>query len=621
VTNSLKNQLGTLETEHIKSNIERIISSYRHVWDIYTELLQNAADAIYDKFGDENSDKGSITLKLLPKSRTIIVEDNGVGISEDNLSKILVNGKSIKRELNSGKYGFMGFGFTYIAFQSEMLIIESVKDGIKASRTYVDLYKFIYEEGPIPNSFEEENNFKSEAVTSDSGTKIIIKFPLKFTDDTIEQNLQAAFRIANHTDILPAVLRTKTVIGLLDPIFDNKPTFGFNLFLDGAPVSIKTGYLTTREIVKSVVHSESQFYEMSVYEQLIKITEIITVVTSQDQARKAILVDIKMDDVQIGDRNPLLARFHLTSTSKSLINSYNEKFTYGEEKSDFKIEHGVWLSIAGMPIGVCLDAFDHSNYLPFTVLVDIKDTSIRKELDAGRKGISSYRMYQIAEKARELLVNLNFIKYRRYVVGGSDTRISDPLYDPKKDLADRLVSKTRTTSDLVQKFLPPYDEQEVISLFTELVCKGILKGYLLKILSGYAVYDGLLEYNINSATDTTFSETNKLGISKFRFDNYSGNIKQDNLFVEFKTKFRSIYRDIETNKKDLSHIDILICWDTEFECKDTILQEKGDLLVERDHTQNIYYGATHQLIGSNRKQPLTIIELKSVLKHMGVDVA
>lgn len=49
--NLLKEELSKQQTSQIRSNIERIISSYRHVWDIYTELLQNSADAIIEKFG------------------------------------------------------------------------------------------------------------------------------------------------------------------------------------------------------------------------------------------------------------------------------------------------------------------------------------------------------------------------------------------------------------------------------------------------------------------------------------------------------------------------------------------------------------------------------------------
>jgi hypothetical protein len=370
-------------------------------------------------------------------------------------------------------------------------------------------------------------------------------------------------------------------------------------------------------LVGKVLHSDDLFYDMpSGYEPIINITEKMPVV-AQDQARKAILIDCKLCNVKIGDRNQLDARFYITSTSKSHINSFNENFLYDKEEYDYQVEHGVWLAICGMPIGVCLDTFDHSNYLPFTILVDVLDSSIRKELDAGRKGISPYRMKQIADKAKELLVIHNFIKYRRYVVGGADNRIADPLYDPKKDLTDRMANKKFIGGDHIQKYLPPYEEQEVISLFIELMCKNVIIGYSLKILSGYAVYDGLFEYCLSNTPESLFTKENPRGIAKQVFDQ-RGILKKDDVFIEFKTKLKSIYKDLETNKKDLSQIDVLVCWDVEFESKDALLKEKGDVLKERNLTDNVYFGVTHQLIGSNRQQPLQIIELKTIYTQLGL---
>jgi hypothetical protein len=62
MTNVLKEELSKQEVGQIRSNIERIISSYRHVWDIYTELLQNSADAIIEYFGEDDISQGKIQL-------------------------------------------------------------------------------------------------------------------------------------------------------------------------------------------------------------------------------------------------------------------------------------------------------------------------------------------------------------------------------------------------------------------------------------------------------------------------------------------------------------------------------------------------------------------------------
>ncbi|HEY9802228.1 MAG TPA: ATP-binding protein [Leptolyngbyaceae cyanobacterium] len=613
MSNLLRDELSRQELSGVRSNIERIISSYRHIWDIYTELLQNSADAIIEQFGEANISQGKIKLEIKPDERIITIIDNGIGIEESTISKILVTGKSLKRELNVGKFGFMGYGLTFVAFQSEYLQIESVKNGKKASRTYIDLYKFVYSKSDIPNSKEEESGEQPQDVQEENGTKITIKFPLKFPEEVIEESLAATFRIAKSDETIKAVLRTQSIVGTLDTVFNNSNYFEFSLIINEKKVPIATGYLTTREVVNSVLSSDSQFYKRHEYEMaIINNTEKLPT-NVRELARKAIVLDETIDNVEIGSRNPLHARIFISATSKTHINKYNEKFKNEDGiSSDFVLEHGLWLAICGMPIGVCLDPFEHSNYLPYTVIVDIRDMSIRTELDAGRKGISAYRMKQIADRILEILTERNFIKYRRYIVGGGDSRLNNPLYDPKKELADIFQDKKWFDSDLTQKYFPPVEEQEVISLFVELVSQKVLKGYYLKVLSGYQVYDGLYEYRLEQSNEVEYSESNKLGIYKSIFSANGGSLKKE-ILIEFKKELVGIYKDIDSNKKDISHVDILVVWDVGFQNKDKLLKAKGDVLTEKDTTTNVFYGVTHQLLGS-RQQALPIIELKKILQ-------
>ena len=614
MTNVLKEELSKQESSQIRSNIERIISSYRHIWDIYTELLQNSADAIIEQFGEENISQGKIELEINPDERRIKIIDNGVGIEESAISKILVTGKSLKRERNVGKFGFMGYGFTFVAFQSEYLQIESIKNGKKASRTYRDLYKFVCFDSDIPNSEEEESGCQAQDVDEKNRTKITIQFPSKFPEEVVEESLAATFRIAKSDETIVAVLRTRSIVGILDTVFNTGSCFEFTLTISGRTVPIKTGYLTIREVVKSVLNSEVQFYDRPTqYEKFVEATENLPTNT-KEQVRKAIVLDETIDHVEIGTRNPIQARIFISATSKSHINQYNEQFRNEDGVSyDFELEHGLWLAICGMPIGVCLDPFEHSNYLPYTVIVDIKDMSIRRELDAGRKGISAYRMKQIADAVLEILKERNFIKYRRYIVGGGDSRINNPLYDPKKELAQIFRDKKWFDSVLTQKWFPPLEEQEVISLFVELVVQKFLRGYELKILSGYQVYDGLYEYQLDQNEEVEYSEKNRLGIYKNVFNANGGSLKKE-ILVEFKKELNSIYKDINSNKKDINHIDILVVWDVKFEEKENMQKEKGDILTEKDITTNVFYGVTHQLFGGSRQQLLPIIELKKILE-------
>ncbi|MCG9600842.1 ATP-binding protein, partial [Vibrio sp. Isolate31] len=423
----LAKELLTQELSSVKSNIERIISSYRHIWDVYTELLQNSGDAILEKHS--SLDKGKIELSINTEDREIIIKDNGIGISHNDMHKILVTGKSLKRDSGSGKFGFMGFGFTFVAFQSCYLNIESVHSGIKATRTYENLYKFVFDDFELPLSNEEVEGEHTSECVEDSYTKITIRFPKSFPIEEVEESLKSAFEIPLCSKSLEVMLRTKTIVGSLDVLFDRSKLFNFNLMVNGSSVPVVTGYLSGREIAKRALKDEIQFYDMGTYENFIDATDQLPD-SSKDIARRANMIDVKVEDIEIGSRNKLKADFYISATSKTNLTN----FMSDQNSKYIDAEHGLWLSICGMPIGICLDSYEHASMLPYTVVVDIKNDSLRKDLDAGRKGLSSYRQKQIVQVASELLLKYNFRKYKKYIAGGFDSRVKDPTYDPVEEL-------------------------------------------------------------------------------------------------------------------------------------------------------------------------------------------
>ncbi len=618
MANTLREELGKQEDEQIRSNIKRIISSYRHVWDIYTELLQNSADALISQFAGDAPQQGKIKLTIDTAAREIKINDNGIGIPEEAISKILVTGKSLKREAGNGRHGFMGFGFTYVAFQSCYLKISSVNNKQRASRTYENLYRYVFDCEPIPNSREETEGIDGFSSEEENQTEIVVRFPSETGDEAVDVAISAAFEIAKNPDRFAAMLRTKTIVGSLDPLFGAPSPFAFELVIDGTPVNVPVGHLSIREVVKDALGTEGQFYDMSIFKGMEDTLANANLPQQQrDLALKAILIQEKQDSVQIGVRNPIAARVLLTATSKTHLNAYNERLNRDGPADAFAVEHGLWLSINGMPTGICLDAFDeHSNMLPYTVLVDISSGEIKQELDAGRKGISQYRAGQIRNFAKDLLRDLRFFSSRRYVVGAADTRLLNPLYDPKAELKALLSDKQKFNIPLSQRYLPPREEQEVISLFIELCTRDHLRGYSQKVLSGFQVYDGLYQYSLTKLAGLFHADSNKLGILQTVFDANSDPLEKE-IFLEFKLDIYGLYKDLGRNRKSLADIDVLVCWDIEFvTASKRILQEHGDVLGVIDRARNVFHGATHQLAVAGRPNVLPIIEIKTVLSEL-----
>ncbi|MCU4923929.1 ATP-binding protein [Bacillus cereus] len=609
----LRSKFSTLALEQIRENVRRTIMSYRSSWDLYTELIQNAVDAIIDKFGYENISNGKIKLSFHTKEREIYIEDNGIGIKPTDISSILVMGESLKRKEGRGKYGFMGYGFTFVSFQTEFLRIESVFNGKKASRTYMDLYKFVFEGDELPLSEEEKNGQQEEDTQEESGTKITLRFPSEFPNETLEKNIDSAFYHMTSNEMLEYILRTKSAVGIVDSVFnEDMNLFSIDVEVNDRVVPIKPGHLTTREMVKKM-YPAGNFYDINGYDSFIEMTEHLDK-SAKRVARKAMLIDGKYTNVSVGIINPLSVNIYIAETSKVHLGTYNDKLPNNDQYEKLLVKNGIWLSIDGLPTGICLDPLSHGSYLPFTVIVDVIDENkeVKNELDSGRKGITEYRASQIVTVVKKLLKEKNFIDYREYVLG-VDTRVNTDGYDAKRELRNKLANKQHFDIDLVHQYFPVENEQEVITLFTELISRGLLPGYYPKVISGFDVYDGLYDYKTDFPSEILLPK-DPLGISE-SVKNRQASLDRE-IVIEYKKNLSGIFRDLKEVKKRLQDIDILVCWSVEYEKVNEFVESDGIVLKEVDQSENFYYGVTHEVAGLGRNTNfLPVIELKTVLNR------
>ena len=76
--------------ERVKREVENIYDSYSHPWDVLAELAQNSVDAIrqWDSQFEQSKDH-RITLRIERESRSISIEDTGVGIAPSRLPGLL----------------------------------------------------------------------------------------------------------------------------------------------------------------------------------------------------------------------------------------------------------------------------------------------------------------------------------------------------------------------------------------------------------------------------------------------------------------------------------------------------------------------------------------------------
>jgi len=615
--NSLRESFGSAGIEQLSSNIERIIASYRHPYDFFVEMIQNCCDAIIDKFGFESLDKGKVTVEVNTTEYEIKITDNGCGISSDDIYRVLVTGASLKREKGRGKYGFMGFGLTFVAFQTEYLEIASVHDEVESRISYKDLWKVAFLGEDIPDSEQEKSNTSHHShKATESGTTITLRFPKELPQDNAHENLRLCFSYASNHKLMTAILRTRSCIGSLNPFFNKDfKNFNFEFIVDGEKIAIDTKYLTNEDIVLMRDPFDEKTISKAEFDKMLTLGDSIPQKVRKETFARSEIHDF-VTSLEVGERKKIEFRVYISAMSKTEFNDYTSEVNEGVKEEDkFIISNGLWLAFNGMPTGIKLDDFDHSRMLPYTVIVDVLSVETRKEMDAGRKGITEYTANLLRNKVGSILRDRGFIKYREYVVG-AEIPDPDPLGDPVNDLLTLMERKQKKHITLVNSMSPVINENEVISLFSELCSKDVLKGYEIKLISSNKVYDGVIDYDLVHTDETVWSSTNSLGIAQEIFDRAADRIQKQNVVIEFKRDLPALYKDYLRWRKKLSDIKILIVWDVVDEKIEQYKLNYQHGIRKAQKSSKIFHGVTHELIHSDGVLP--IISLKAVLEAEGM---
>ncbi|TET41401.1 MAG: ATP-binding protein [Dehalococcoidia bacterium] len=162
--------------------LKQTIQAYSPAQIVVGEALQNAVDAIVQTGGG----KHRINLKIDFDSRTVCVEDDGVGFPDD--TSLLFLGGSRKRDGGKKLFGLVGVGIKVVLFRSEYFMIRShTPEGayrleVKDAYRFSDSSEFKLE---VPSSFPPDNSPLDSV-----GTQVVYRFPQGTLDDPIAMFIQ-----------------------------------------------------------------------------------------------------------------------------------------------------------------------------------------------------------------------------------------------------------------------------------------------------------------------------------------------------------------------------------------------------------------------------------------------
>lgn len=562
------------EEESYRDEARNILDSYAHPWDILAELAQNAVDAIDVKRQGDKSHNGKIFITVNQINRSIEIRDNGVGISEEDLKRVLKPHFSRKRNSRALR-GEKGVGLTYIALTGNSFQLVTRINSQTRKLTVCGSQDWMQGRGTHPQlriePIQDESKDQSYTIVTVSG----IPQPSADSDDLDIFTL--------NFDQLQYLLRTRTAIGWTGKLFGLAPTVSMKVTLSLQSVS---GEAVTKAIEYSYATPQEDLPAKNVLE-LATVKEYLSELKENKVFGKAIyLTQTKVTT----NKKPV--RLYCLLMSRNSYAQQNEAIGVPEELA---IQGGLYVATKGMPTGITLSApkTGGAGYWPNIYMVVEYDEI---NLDLGRKSITAPRVVaMLRNKAADLFNEVaKYIKYTiREEEGALDALVSqnelqDELADVKKE--GEVTYETNLEARPLPQRYPliraPKQEQDVVVLFAMCLARNLFPYEILRVSSTYR-YDCFLRYIHDR--------------------------KPLYVVAEFKLVGESILDDFKDAKARYGQLHLLVCWSLD-EAK---LRNKGFILEAIAGGKNEFPGATHKMSfpssANIKDQPISVICLS---KHL-----
>jgi hypothetical protein len=568
------------DEESYRDEARNYLDSYAHPWDILAEMAQNAVDAIEDASKvSPCGNKGQLVVEMDRSQRSILFRDNGIGITAEDLKKVLAPHFSGKR--GKGKRGEKGVGLTYIALVGNEFEIITKRNN-QVWRAHVKgAQDWLRKSGSLPMISIEE--LKTDPFpTLGSYTQVIVR---DIPEPPVAEDELDLFGL-NHAQ-MSYLLRTRTAIGFTGVLFGNPPAVETDVTL-----TLKQDDGTQES--KSVLFSFESPANRLPTKALISLEDVKTALMNAE-SRKVMGKSIYFSKI-FQTKGGKEVRSYCFLASRHVYNQQNTELKLPE---DLRIEGGIYITTKGMPTGILLPTpkTGRAGYWPNFFLVLEYDNIT---LDLGRKSITAPRIIELLSKQAAQVFN-EVDRYIRYIIredeGTLDALLSqdelqDELSDVRKE-ATRQYRDNRQGNKLPELYpftREPKQEQDVIAIFSMSLARGLLPYELMRLSTSYR-YDSFLRITLEK--------------------------KQLTIVAEFKLNGESILKDLEDAKVRYGQLHLMICWKMD-EAK---LKEKGFIIdpVESGAANRELPGATHKLsfptsVGI-KDQPIAVICLSELFLY------
>lgn len=566
----------------VKKQVENIYQSYSHPWDVLAELTQNSVDAIKDweeEFPDENREH-KIQIKINRESRTVEVEDTGIGIKPDKLPDLLAPNATDKAG-DSFTVGEKGVGLTFCIFCSNNFSISTTSpDGkysadLTGARTWRQKEKVT----DIPNT-QNESETDEAFSAGETGTAIQLDDVQLATDEE-----ESIFELS--PERLKYLLRTKTAVGNTKVGHSTGlPDVDIQLEILDGPDSLFS------DNVEFMYYYPDEFWDSEDIVDIEQFENRDDIGRMSDKQKREHLDGKVWKASGETTRNGREIRYHAvflpSSKGWERVSRQNDLI---DDNEDIDVNSGIYISTRGMPTGIEINAPDTGSrgyWNNMYILLGYDGF----QFDLGRKSIPGRTQGMLKEIATDKF-NL-FTNWRNAIRSTSKNPSTKPTQVVRTQRQDRFDQLDRITdlnySGINFGKLPDSQEAGVVAIFHELIGSGELDNYVC-YRSGYSQdYDfwGRYEAAIDELGDNIQSE----------FPNQDM-IKQ-NVVLEAKYEAADVIRDIEEGRKYLADIDLIVCWKVDEEK----FNESSVTIEPLNDEDRFFVGSTHNVFPADSNSPV-----------------
>jgi Histidine kinase-, DNA gyrase B-, and HSP90-like ATPase len=595
--------------------ILNILKSYTGYFDIFSELLQNALDALQTRQRHkEPGFKPRIWITIDVSSGLVRVVDNGIGMNDDEFRYCLRPNVSFKRQADLR--GHKGVGATFLAYGFSFIKLQSKKNSIGIGAILRQGRQWAEDtSNTVPRPRFQAIDFTVPELTSEvSGTGVEIK--VGASQGERPRNL--GWIGAQTADQWLNLLRIKSPLG---GVYLTTPPFQTTVSLtvksaEGSVTEIETSraeYYYPHEIpnlkgqsltdIRNALASvpgdaATQFMKIgSEFKRLDCLYEIWT--------KDELLREDSYFATAIDEEQRLLIERHNVTVYAAFLRSAK---LWGEfNDSILKLRRGQRIMHGGVQIASDFMVQGDLGIIPLTSTIGYQANShvivhfTDGNPDMGRKTFQP-ELKELADILAVRCVNTmkRFLQHMKPDTGAQTLMPDRELHDWKRtqeQYRDTNALAFSVNSNRVALISVPQQKQDVIALFHELVGMQVLKGFNFYATSQSDRYDSLFFMDYVADDSILFDgELNRLGINRLHALPYTTEPK----VLEYKYDFDSLVRDFDKEEKFAKHIDLVVCWSVGTNYREKYYLQS--LLIGDEGSSRKIQGATHQAFPASSNQ-------------------